>query len=231
VAATYFVGKPRLALIVAVCWLLGLANSGAASSFTGASQAPYADRPPSALVVVGAAATELFDAARLSNWRDADVAFRSMKESALDLPTTWSKPDLASTLQSRVVEAGDALSARQPVPTMDFANGITRLVAELSAEYQTRFPYALVLLDYYGRELQLGIAAGDRARLKSTTEDLQQTWNRFETTVLQRGSIEDARRISDSVAELLSAQAPEDFVAPTQAEQAAVDHLKRLFEP
>jgi hypothetical protein len=221
-----------LVLIMAVCWHSRAADASAAESTSVVQQSTRdVDGPPLTLVVVGETAKALFDAARLSNWRDADVAFQAMKTSAADLPTTWSNPDLASRLQSRVAEVEDAVSARHRVPTMDFANEITRLVCELSAEYQTPFPYALVLLDYYGRELQLGIAAGDRARLKRATEDLQQTWNRFERTILQRGSVEDVRRVTDSVAQLVGAQAPEDFVAATRAEQAAVDHLKRLFNP
>jgi len=114
---------------------------------------------------------------------------------------------------------------------MDFANGITRLVADLSSEYRTPVPYALVLLDYYGRELQVGIAAGDQHRLTQATADLQQTWNGFERTVLQEGAVDEARRVTDSVAQLVDARAPDDFVAPTQAELAAVEAVKRLFKP
>jgi 6,7-dimethyl-8-ribityllumazine synthase len=114
---------------------------------------------------------------------------------------------------------------------MNFANGVTRLVADLSTEYRMPVPYALVLLDYYGRELELGIAAGDRIRLARATADLQQTWNRFAETVLQRGAVDDARRMTDSVAQLVGARVPGDFVAPTGEELAAVDALKRLFKP
>jgi len=92
-------------------------------------------------------------------------------------------------------------------------------------------PYALVLLDYYGRESELGIAAGDQNRLTQATADLQQTWNGFERTVLQRGALDEARRFTDSVAQLVDARVPGDFVAPAQAELAAVDDLKRLFKP
>jgi hypothetical protein len=230
--AKYLTKSSCLVLLAAVCWLCRPAEASAEQSLSVVQQATaYVDSPPSTLLVVGDTAKDLFDAARLSNWPDADVAFQAMKTSAADLPTTWSKPDLASRLRSRIAALEDTVSARQRVQTMDYANGITRLVAELSAGYQTPLPYALVLLDYYGRELELGIAAGDHARLKRTTADLQQTWNRFEETILQRGAVEDARRLTDSVAQLQSADAPGDFVEPTRAELAAVDRLKKMFNP
>ena len=70
------------------------------------------------------------------------------------------------------------------------------LVAELSADDQTEIPSALMMLDYYGRELELGIAERDQVKLKRTAVDLQQTWNRFERTILQRGAIDEARRVA-----------------------------------
>ncbi len=134
-----------------------------------------------------------------------------MTESAANLPTSRSKPDLAARLQSRIEEVGNTVSTRQRLETMDGANAITRLAAELSAEHQPEIPYALVLLDYYGRELELGIAAGDQARLKRAAADLRQTWNEFERTILQRGAVDEARRFTDFVVQLEGAKAPGDF--------------------
>jgi hypothetical protein len=230
--AKYLMKRSCLVLLAALCWFCRPADASAEQSLSVVQQATaYADSAPSALLVVGETAKELFDAARLSNWPDADVALQDMKTSAADLPNTWSRPDLASQLQRRLAEVEDTVSARQRVQTMDFANGITRLVADLSAEYQTPLPYALVLLDYYGRELELGIAAGDQARLKRATADLRQTWNRFQRIILQRGAVEDARRFTDSVAQLEGAQTPGDFVESIRAELAAVDRLNKIFKP
>jgi hypothetical protein len=221
-----------VALVAAVCWTFRPteARSGQSPSVTQQATA-YVDGPPSSLVEVGDSAKELFDAARLSKWSDADVAVRTLKTSGAALPTTWSTPELGSRLVSRLADVEASVSARQRLQSMDLANGITRLVADLSSAYQTQVPYALVLLDYYGRELELGIAAGDQIRLAQATADLQQTWNRFEGTVLERGAVDDARRVTDSVAQLVDARAPGDFVAPTRAELDAVDALRRLFKP
>lgn len=205
--------------------------SAARSSPVVQQPAATVDSPPPALLDVGESAEGLFDAARLPNWPDATVALQAMNRSAADLPATFSRPDLAGRLHSRLAEVGDTVAMRQRVQTMELANAITRLVAELSEEYRTQLPYALVMLDYYGRELEIGIAAGDRARLKQATADLRQTWNRFERTILARGAVDDARRFTDIVVQLEGARAPGDFIKPTRAELDAVDRLEKIFRP
>src|SRR6185295_11393779 len=121
----------------------------AAQSSPGVQLTAILDRPPPALLKVGDTAADLFDAARRSNWSDATVALQTMEESADDLPATFTKPEVAGVLQSRLEELEDTVATRQRLQTMEFANKITRLVAELADGYQTERPFALMLLGYY----------------------------------------------------------------------------------
>jgi hypothetical protein len=189
------------------------------------------DRPPLTLLAIGARAVEIFDAANLSNWRQADLTLQAMKEFSAALPDTFSNPDALSRLQSGLDEVGDAVSARQRWQTMDFANRVTRLVADLSEDDKPESPYALVLLGYYGRELMLGIESDDQPRLKRAVADLRQTWNRFERIVLQRGAVDEARRFTDIVVQLESATATSEFVDPARAELDASSRLEKIFNP
>ena len=196
-----------------------------------ASGTPAANRPPSALVQIGESAEELFDAARTSKWDDTVALVETLKASFTELSVSALKPDLAEQLQSRIHEVAASVQAKQRVQSMDFANGITRLVAELSSPYQVEIPYKIVLLDYYGRQLELGIAASRPSTLKQATADLRQTWNSIEPDILRRGHVDDARRFTDIVVQLEAAKRPADFVAPVRAELAAVDRLEKIFKP
>ena len=207
------------------------AQAGGAESAVAEQLAAGVDRPPLMLLAVGRTAANLFDAARLSNWRDADLALQDMQESAAAVPATFANPDVASQFYIRLHDVGDAVSARRRLQTMDVANGITRLVADLSEQDKPEGPYALVLLGYYGRELMLGIESGDAARLKRAVADLRQTWNRFERIVLQRGAVDEARRFTDIVVQLEGATAPSDFIDPARAELDAVNSLEKIFNP
>ena len=192
---------------------------------------PAAERPPDALVQIAELAKDLFDAARTSNWSNVAGAVQSLKESISVLSSPRLKPDLTAQLRSRIGDLERSAKARRRVQSMDFANSITRLVAELSAPYQTEIPYEIVLLDYYGRQLQLGLVASRPSTLKQATADLRQTWNAVEPSILRRGHVDDARRFTDIVVQLEGATHPSDFVAPVRAELAAVDRLEKIFKP
>jgi hypothetical protein len=119
----------------------------------------------------------------------------------------------------------------QRLDAMADANLVTRLVADLTAEFQTAVPYEAVMLGYYGHQLEVGIAAGQPSALAQAVADLRSTWNRIEPAIEQRGHIEEARRFTDIVVQLEGAKRPADFVAPTRAEFAEADRIVQLFRP
>jgi hypothetical protein len=200
-----------------------------ASTAVAAASASVGEGPPSALTQIGESAEELFDAARASKWNDATAAVQTLNESAATLSDTGLKPDLVEQLQLHLADLAGSVKTRRRVHSMDVANSITRIVADLAAPYQAELPYKIVLLDYYGRQLELGLAASRLSMLKQATADLRQTWDSIEPSILRRGHVEDARRFTDIVVQIEGAKRPADFVAPVRAELAAVDRLEKIF--
>jgi hypothetical protein len=202
-----------------------------AATSVNATEPPLADAPPAALVRVGESAEGLFDAAAASNWLTATEQVQALSEAASQLPPHLPKADLVAQLRTRIDDVKQSAAARRRVETMDFANSITRIIADLSAEFQTDVPIDVVMLDYYGRQLELGIATGRQSTLTQATADLRQQWNRIEPTIERRGHVDEARRFKDIVVQLEGARRPADFAAPTRAELVAVDRLERIFRP
>ncbi len=195
-----------------------------------ATASPLADAPPAALVSVGESAEGLFDAARASQWQTAAGQLQALNEAAAQLPRL-PKADLAAQLRSRIDAVRQSTAAHRRVETMDSANDITRIVADVSAEFQTEVPIAVVMLDYWGRQLELGIATENQSTLARATADLRQQWDRIQPTIEQRGHVDESRRFTDIVVQLEGARTPADFVAPTRAELDAVDRLEAIFKP
>jgi hypothetical protein len=185
--------------------------------------------PPPELVQLGQAAESIFTAALTSKWDDAGSSVQTLKESSAALNVAALKPDLVAQMRSRVANLEGHVNARQRIQTMDVANGLTYVVAELSSPYQADVPYRVVLLGYYGRQLELGLATQRLSALRQTTGELRQTWNAVEPSIERQGHIDDARRFTDIVSRLDGATRPADFVAPVQAELAAVDGLEKVF--
>ena len=194
-----------------------------------AQSVPSADRPPAGLLELGDAAKWLFDAAYASDWRTAAERMRSVSQSASALPSNLPKADLVGQLQASVQYASDATNARDRVETMDEANTITRLVADLSSEYQGQLPYEARMLGYYGRQLELGLVAGRPSMLAQSANALQSAWTRLEPTMERRGQVDEAKRFTDIIVQLAGARRPADYVAPTRAELSEADRIEKLL--
>ena len=195
-----------------------------------ASRPPAVERAPASVVQVGESAQELFDIARASKWDDAAASVAGLHDAVAALNVNGLKPDLVAQLRSRITDLTRSVTARERVPSMDAANRVTHIVAELVSPDQPDVPYQVELLAYYGRQLELGLAASRPATLKQATADLRQTWNAIEPSVLRRGQVDEARRFTDIVVQLEGAKVPADFVAPARAELAAADRLEKIFK-
>ena len=55
------------------------------------------------------------------------------------------------------------------------------------------------------------------------------TWSRLQSIVERRGHIDDAKRFTDIVAQLIAARRPADYVAPTRAELAEAERIGQLL--
>jgi hypothetical protein len=229
----------RIALVVTAAVLTG--TVGACSKtpppppVTRSTPAPApppavaAYEPPSALVQIGETAENVFDSARAGKWSTTAERLQALRRADEDLPQSVQKDDLRAQLRTHLHALEQHAAAKQKVQTMGDANAITRLAAELSEQYRTSMPYEITMLDYFGRQLETGIAARNLATLKRTTADLRQTWDHIEPAILRRGHADDARRFNDIVVELEGCRRPSDFVAPTRAELDAVDRLEAIF--
>jgi hypothetical protein len=194
-----------------------------------AGRIPVSDEPPAALLQLGQSATDLFDAARSSDWRRAPASLQALNEAVSNLPTDLRDPDIGAQLQSRLVSVRDATNSRNQLKTMDAANAITHIVAELSSKYWSEVPYDVKMLGYYGRQIELGVASRSSTVAERATTELVAAWNRIQPAIEQRGHVDDARRFSAIVMTLMGAKQPADFSAPARDELAAARHLESIF--
>jgi hypothetical protein len=219
---TRFPVNGRQALAIAVCGVALIEGPLHA-------QSSAADRPPSALLQLAESAKGLFDAAYASDWRSAAEKMSILSDAATSLPLGLPKPDIGGQLKAAVQYAGDGTNAHDRIETMDEANTITRLAADLAATFQAQVPYEAKMLGYYGRQLELGLVASRPTLLAQSTDALQSAWARLEPTLERRGHIDEAKRFSDIVVQLVGARRPAQYVAPTRAELTEAERIEQLL--
>ena len=120
----------------------------------------------------------------------------------------------------------DAVGRRHRVRTMEAANDVAHITADLAQTYHTLVPAQLPLLDYYGRQLQIGIAARRPALIRRATANIGEAWNAVRSDYERRGHVDDARRLTDIVVSLEGAKHRADVERLARAELEEVGRLE-----
>ena len=117
--------------------------------------------------------------------------------------------------------------------TLLVANQVTLIAADLVEPFNPQVPAAVTRLDFYGRELEIGVAAKDSAGrlagLKVTGDLLRQTWDKIQPAVKAKGGEAEAKKFSGLMTKLGAAKSVEDYgklVTPILDE---VDNLEKVF--
>lgn len=187
-----------------------------------------AHRVPVALANTGEYAENIYDAAQGANWTEAKQKLSALQSAVGSLPSTVTatqKQQIESSLQ----KLDQSISAENRIATLKEANRITRLAAEASAKFRSTPPVQVSMLDYYGRELQIGAETNDSAELHRTATDMQRTWNEIRPQV-ERLSSSEASRFNELVSKIASAQSSSQYAQLAKAELDQVDALEKVFE-
>lgn len=190
---------------------------------------PAADRIPIDVQRIGSEAARLFDAASASDWASAADAVTTITEAERNLPPRFADADLADRLGERIGAARDDVRSRNRAAAMDDANRITRAVADIAARYQSGVTAGPMLLAYYGRQLEIGVASNNPEMLRRATSDLKSVWRDVQPRLRERGDTEDDKRFTDVIVTLDGAKRPGDYVAPARAELTEADRIAKVL--
>src|SRR6267142_3402260 len=128
-------------------------DSTAASS-TAPTGAAAATAPiPAAVNDIGTYGEDLYDQAKTSNWVAAKAYLDSLHAATTNLPRTDQIQSQRSQLDSTITALDQAVASRNSAAALEAANRITFLSAQMTTPYHGATPTEVLLLDYYGREL------------------------------------------------------------------------------
>lgn len=190
-----------------------------------------ANQVPTSVSQVGEAGENIYDAAKANNWTQATAKLNSLKDAAKQLDTESKISENPNEDQLDTVIAGlnKAVPAKNRLATMRAANEVTRLAANLSALFNPQVPVSVALLDYYGRQLEIGVAAQDMTQLKTTAKDMQQTWNALRPAVESHGGSAEAKKFNNLVTSVEAAKSFNDYSHLATPVLEQVDNLEKVF--
>ncbi len=180
---------------------------------------------PTAVADVGTHAEDLYDVAKASSWTKASAIMDSLDKAATAL-TTGERTGLTSVLDT----LRQAVASHDREGTIEAANQVTFIAANLTEAYHPKMPADIVRLDYYGRELEIWAARKDMSRLSSTMADLRRTWERVKPSELANGGAAAAAKTDSFIAQLAAAKTPADYARVATPFLEVVDKLEKPFE-
>lgn len=209
---------------IAVIAIFGLSGCSTVSS--------NANNPvPPALVDAGEYGENIYDLAKANDWPAASEKLDALKKTTHQLRGRVKNSGQWAKLGGAIKRLEEAVAMKDRQATMREANQVTFIVAGMTTPFQRANPVEITLLDYYGRELELGAAANDEAELKQTAIDMQQAWNAVLPSIIAHGGKREARNFGELVARVEAAKSPADYGRLATPVLDEVDNLEKLYTP
>jgi|GEM_PF-2301478 len=188
---------------------------------------PAAPPPPAPSNVgdPGELSENIYDAAKARDWTTATAKLDSLRMMLTSSPAAGGEGT-----QARVQRLADAVAARDRTKAMEAGNALTRDFAPATAA-ASNTPVEVVMLDYFGRELEIGAAEGEAGmdRLRRAGTEIRSTWDAVRPRVVERGGDEVARSFDALVQRVEQARTPGEHGAVATPLLDEVDRLEAVF--
>jgi hypothetical protein len=210
-------------LVVGLCLL-------AVVGAIGIGRAAEAVTPQAVIAEVGELGENIYDFAKDQEWDKAAAKLTALKNESASLNAQLKQAvEAKSELAKRIAALEKFLPVKDRQATMQEANQVTLIAADLTEPFHPQTPVDVTRLDFYGRELEIWTAAKDDARLNASADALQKTWKRVRPAVVAHGGKSEAKKFDGLVGKLKGAKSPEDFKNIATPILDEVDNLEKVF--
>lgn len=178
--------------------------------------------------IFGHHSEKVYDYVKAADWVAARASVDSLNAAMRSAGSQDTVGHGVKALES-MSKLDSAVARRSRAEGLAEANRLTQMAALLGAAHDPPVPAYVTLLDYYGRELEIGTASKDAARLSRAALAIKTTWNEVRPRVVSQGGIGEAARFDSVVTQVTAARTPAQYgnVAPAIRDQVAA--LEAVF--
>jgi hypothetical protein len=205
------------------------AGSVAESTKAVVDSAKAVSLPPS-VAALAAYGEDLYDRIKSDDWAKAATTLDSLDAAAKTLPPK--EPQIQkerATLTAVIDTLRRAVESKNKPVALETSNRVTYLAARMTDPYHPAEPSAVPLLDYYGRELEIWSARGNRAKLRSTVAEIKTTWAGLRPKVEANQGAAVAKKTDSLVTLIAAAKSPAEQGKLAKPFLDVVDELEKVF--
>ena len=178
--------------------------------------------------VLGRHSEDAYEQVKAADWTAARASVESLHAAMRSAQSQDTVGHGVKALES-LAKLDSAVARRSRAEGLNEANRLTQIGGLLGAAHDPRVPAYVTLLDYYGRELEIGAAATDTARLSRAALAIRTTWNEVRPTVVSRGGTAEAARFDSVVAQVTAARTAGEYGRAATSVLDQVDALEAVF--
>ena len=184
---------------------------------------------PKSINDVGTYGEDLYDELKTGRPKRTKNLLDSLRAAAKELPRDDRLKPQRASVERAITALGKAMTTRNHAAALEAANQATLASAQMTASFSGPIPSGVLVLEYYGRELEIGSAKKDVAGLRRTAAALTTSWTTLKPTVEAKGGGTAAARADSLVARINAAKSLSEYATITPAFLDQVDVLEKVF--
>ena len=193
------------------CSKMGAHNN---NNMMGQSEVREQKTNPEALKVVdtiGQTSEAVYDDIRAEQWQQASEKLSYLKKADDELKSSQLSKGSDQYVSRLTNDLDKQIQEKKRVPAMESANQLTRAAMDLGEPVEATLPKELSLLNYYGRELEIGALGNDKNKMHSATNDIKNIWPKLKPKVEAQGQTEKEAQFDQLVKKLEKAKSKEEY--------------------
>jgi hypothetical protein len=136
---------------------------------------------------------------------------------------------LLPRLGHTVIDLDQAISAKDRLDTMRYANRITLIAATVAVHLKPNVPTEVSLLEYNGRELGIWSEMKKTEKLSNIVMRMHLAWQTLMPKLIEHNGIKELRRFSEIMGRLEAAKTPEEYGRLSRLATSEIYDMKAIF--
>jgi hypothetical protein len=184
------------------------------------------------LAQIGESSENIYDYAKIGKWGKANTDLKQLNRAFGKYKSSSSATDRAfvSDLEKQINALSQSVSSRVRFGSMQTANSLTYKTAKFTADLNAPVPLEVTLLDYYGRELEIGSLFDNTNQVKFSVSKIHSTWNAVRSSVIDAEGGTEATSFDNLISKLEKPNSLKRFSKLAIVVLDKADVLETLFK-
>ena len=184
------------------------------------------------LVRIGEYGEDIYGYAQTGKWGKANADLKQLNRTFGKYKSSNGSTDsaFATGLGKQIQTLSQSIGGRDRFSSMQTANLITYKTVKFTSAQNAPLPSEVTLLDYYGRELEIGSLFNNTNQIQSSVSKIRGAWNAVRSSLIEAGGDTQSKTFDNLVGSLEQHHSLNQYSKLAIAVLDKVDGLENVFK-